>query len=137
MRDETLMDEHSRPEHPNETTGALRPSQPAEDLRLSSDLPAIMAADKFLATPPNGLTDLYVTAGYARPNVGPFAMIGAQIAYHTYDSDRLSLDYGNEINAQLQAKWDRYMFTLKYADYDADAFATDTQKLWLQVEFAL
>jgi hypothetical protein len=26
MRDETLMDEHSRPEHPNETTGALRPS---------------------------------------------------------------------------------------------------------------
>lgn len=94
-------------------------------------------ADKFLATPPNGLTDLYVTAAYNRPNVGPFATIGAQIAYHSYDSDRLSLDYGDEINAQLQAKWDRYMFTLKFADYDAHAFATDTQKLWFQVEFAL
>jgi hypothetical protein len=50
MRDETLMDEHSRPEHPNETTGALKPGWPAEGLRLTSDLPEIMAAEKFLAT---------------------------------------------------------------------------------------
>ncbi len=94
-------------------------------------------ADKFLTTPPNGLTDLYFTAGYTRPNVGPFASVGATLAYHLYDSDRLSLDYGDEINAQLQARWNRYMFTLKYADYHAQTFATDTKKLWLQVEFAL
>jgi hypothetical protein len=45
MRDDTLMDEQSRPEHPNETVGAFRPDPIADDL-----LPAVMAADKFLAT---------------------------------------------------------------------------------------
>lgn len=93
--------------------------------------------DKFLTTPANGLKDLYFNLGYSDRNIGPFATISATGSYHRYDSQRLSLYYGNEINAQLQAKWQRYTFTLKFADYNAKAFATDTQKLWLQVEFAL
>jgi hypothetical protein len=94
-------------------------------------------ADKFLTTPPNGIEDLYFNAGYMRRNVGPFATVSASVIYHHYDSERLSLHYGDEINAQLQAKWERYTFTLKFADYNADRFATDTQKIWLQVEFSL
>jgi hypothetical protein len=94
-------------------------------------------ADKFLTTPPNGIEDLYFSAGYTERNVGPFATMGAMVAYHRFNAEQISQHYGNELNAQLQAKWQRYTFTLKFADYDADRFATDTQKVWFQVEFTL
>jgi hypothetical protein len=94
-------------------------------------------ADKFLTTPPNGLRDIYGSLVYTERNVGPFASIAGTVTYHRYDADFVSLHYGNEINAQIAAKWQRYTFTIKFADYDADRFATDTQKAWLQVEFAL
>ena len=94
-------------------------------------------ADKFLTTPPNGLKDLYGSIVYTERNVGPFASIAATVAYHRYDADFVSLHYGDEINAQVVARWQRYTFTIKYAGYDAERFATDTQKVWLQVEFAL
>ena len=92
-------------------------------------------ADKFLTTPVNGVNDLYFNAGYAERNVGPFSTVSTQIIYHRFTSDRLSLHYGNEINWQLQAKWQKYTFTVKLADYDADRFATDTRKVWAQVEY--
>lgn len=94
-------------------------------------------ADKFLTTPPNGLQDIYGSLVYTERNIGPFASIAGTVAYHRYNADFVSLHYGNEINAQIAAKWQRYTFTIKFADYSADKFATDTQKLWLQVEFAL
>jgi hypothetical protein len=94
-------------------------------------------ADKFLTTPPNGIEDLYFNLGYTRRAVGPFDMVSASAIYHRYDSERLSLHYGNELNAQVQAKWKRLTFTVKYAAYDAYRFATDTSKVWLQVEFSL
>jgi hypothetical protein len=56
--------------------------------------------------------------------------------YHDYKSDRLSQDYGDEINLQLLAKIKKYTFTLKYADYNAKLFATDTKKFWASVEWA-
>jgi hypothetical protein len=92
-------------------------------------------ADKFLTTPANGVNDLYFNAGYTERNVGPFAMVSATAVYHRFTSDRLSMHYGDEINAQLQAKWQKYTFTLKFADYDADRLFTDTRKIWAQVEY--
>jgi hypothetical protein len=92
-------------------------------------------ADKFLTTPVNGVDDLYFSAGYTEKNVGPFATVSATATYHRFTSDRLSLHYGNEINAQLQAKWQKYTFTLKFADYNADRLFTDTRKVWAQVEY--
>lgn len=94
-------------------------------------------ADKFLTTPPNGLRDAYATLGYTRPKVGPFDSIGLVAAYHDYRSDRLGQNYGNETNFQLLAKLKKYSFMLKYADYNARAFATDTRKIWASVEWAL
>ncbi len=93
-------------------------------------------ADKFVTTPPNGLRDLYVTGGYGWKKVGPFDQIGVNAAYHQYDSDRLSLDYGSEINLQLAAKFGKFTALAKYADYQAKAFATDTTKLWFSLEWA-
>ncbi len=94
-------------------------------------------ADKFLTTPPNGIRDLYFSAGYNERDVGPFATVSASAIYHRYNAEHISQRYGDEINFQLQAKYDRLMFTLKFADYNARRFATDTQKIWLQVEFIL
>ena len=94
-------------------------------------------ADKFLATPPNGIRDLYVQGGYAKPK--PFAGVDAialNVAWHDYDSDRMNVNYGSELNAQLSMKVKKFTFIAKYADYDAKAFATDTRKFWLSVEYA-
>ena len=56
-------------------------------------------------------------------------------AWHDYRSDRLSLHYGNEINFQLAAKIGKFGLALKYADYNAKAFATDTSKFWASVDW--
>ena len=94
-------------------------------------------ADKFLVTPPNGLRDAYGSLGYGFKKVGPFETLGLTAAYHRYGSDRLGLRYGDEINLQAMAKMKRYTFLLKYADYSAKGFATDTKKFWASIEWAL
>lgn len=91
--------------------------------------------DKFLITPPNGLQDIYGTFGYTKPKVGPFDSLGFTATYHDYKSDRLGMHYGDEFNLQLLAKMKKYSFTLKYGDYNAKAFATDTKKFWASVDW--
>lgn len=93
-------------------------------------------ADKFLVTPATGIKDLYGSAGYGWKKVGPFDTIGLLAVYHNYKADRLGAHYGDEINLQLLAKVKKYTFTLKYADYNAKSFATDTSKFWASVEWA-
>lgn len=93
-------------------------------------------ADKFLVTPANGLRDAYAVLGYAKPKIAGFDSVGLTATYHDYRSDRLSLNYGDEWGAQLVAKLKKYTFTLKYADYNAKAFATDTKKFWASVDWA-
>lgn len=92
--------------------------------------------DKFLVTPPNGLQDVYGTFSYTKPKVGPFDSLGFTATYHDYKSDRLGMHYGDEINVQLLAKMKKYTLTLKYGDYNAKAFATDTKKFWVSVDWA-
>lgn len=94
-------------------------------------------ADKFLITPPNGLRDGYVSQGYTKPKVAGFDSISALVAGHDYRSDRLGQRYGREINLQIAAKLKRTGFVIKYADYTARGFATDTRKFWAQVEWAI
>jgi hypothetical protein len=99
-------------------------------------------ADKFLTTPPQGLRDLSFGAGYA-PKVKALPGLNAQLTWHQYKSDRLSLDYGSEWNAQLGWKISkRVAFLAKYADYNRKGLAdfagdADTQKFWVQFDYAL
>ncbi|WP_336957961.1 alginate export family protein [Sphingobium aquiterrae] len=94
-------------------------------------------ADKFLVTPANGIRDLYASAGYALPKT-PAGPVSLLVAWHRFDSDRLSIDYGHEWDAQVGFKPARHVALLvKFADYQADRFATDTQKLWLQLDYTL
>jgi hypothetical protein len=92
-------------------------------------------ADKFLVTPPNGLRDGYATLGYTKTKIAGFDSASLTATYHDYRSDRLSLNYGDEWGVQLAAKLKKYTFTLKYADYNAKAFATDISKFWASVDW--
>ena len=92
-------------------------------------------ADKFLATPSNGLEDRYGTLGYLRKSPGIFDSVAVRLVYHSFHSERLSIDYGSELDAQIVLKFRRCTALVKYADYNARAFATDTRKFWLQLEY--
>ncbi len=102
--------------------------------------------DKFLTTPANGIDDRYATFTMLFKGVGPLDTLTAVAAYHTYESDRLGLDYGNEVNVSLAAKWKRFTGLLKYGDYEIDtpmlaipgnagSRLDDTKKLWAQIDF--
>ena len=92
-------------------------------------------ADKFLTTPPNGIRDWYVSAGYGWKRVAGLDSIASALTYHRYNSDRLDLHYGNEWNALISTKKGHWTATAKIAAYDASEFATDTRKFWLQFEW--
>ena len=86
--------------------------------------------DKFLQTPPDGLTDAALGAG------GRFGAFDAQLALHDFGSDTAGLDYGREIDAQLRwtAPW-KQVIALEAGYYDARDFSTDTTKLWLWTSY--
>ncbi|MBV2147778.1 alginate export family protein [Sphingobium sp. AS12] len=93
-------------------------------------------ADKFLTTPGNGIRDLYVGGGYGWKQLGPLSAVALQVAWHRFDSDRLDQHYGDEINLIASAKVKKTALSVRYAKYDAKTMATDTQKLWLQADWA-
>ncbi len=93
-------------------------------------------ADKFLVTPAAGLEDRYVSAGgqFLRTRAaGPVEWV---LAWHDYRADSGGARYGTEANASLSmALRPGWRATAKLADYRADAFARDTRKAWLQLEW--
>lgn len=94
-------------------------------------------ADKFLVTPADGIRDLYAGGSYALA-LGKAPVITLQAIYHRFDSDRNARRYGEEWDVQLGFKpLKRVAALIKYADYRAASFATDTRKLWLQLDFSL
>lgn len=90
-------------------------------------------ADKFLAsTPAAGLEDKHIKFGVT------FAGAQAQLAYHKFDSDEDSLDYGDEIDFSLSKKFGAVVWTAKLAEYsmgDTNAALTDTSKFWLMMDW--
>lgn len=92
-------------------------------------------ADKFLNTPNNGLRDYYGSASYVFSDTGTILDgTNITIVYHKFESDFGDFNYGSEIDASISAKiFGNFNALLKYAHYNADTFATDTSKLWLQL----
>jgi len=101
-------------------------------------------ADKFLATPANGLEDTYLKAVYKVKGQGNI-LDGTKIVamYHEFDAENGSMTYGDELDIAIShplnvgniAFLKGASIALKYADYDADDFGTDTQKLWVTTQF--
>jgi hypothetical protein len=94
-------------------------------------------ADKYLTTPPDGVRDLYASAGWGWKAVGPLKALTLQAVYHDYRSDRASRSYGDEINLLASAKLGKVTAAARYAHYSADTFATDTNKFWLQLDWTI
>lgn len=94
-------------------------------------------ADKFLTTPPDGVRDLYASAGWSWKKLGPASAVTAQAVWHRFDADRNSRRYGHEIDLLASARFGKTTAALRYADYSADQFATDTRKFWLQLDWTI
>jgi hypothetical protein len=100
-------------------------------------------ADKFLTTPATGIQDYYGGIAYTMPKVGKMGPLVASFIYHRFSSDRLSIHYGDEYNAQVALKIDKHLSALvKYADYERKGIASfmgdaDTKKFWAQIDYAL
>ena len=90
--------------------------------------------DVFLATPANGLQDIY---GYFKVTV-PAIQVPIQFVYHKFNADYGSGDYGQEYDVVASKQFGKYWTALvKYACYNGqDAPAAYTvNKFWAQVEF--
>ncbi len=87
-------------------------------------------ADKFLATPADGLEDRYLRLD------GSLAGFKLSARYHDFSADRGSAEYGSEIDLQAARSFGDVTLLAKYASYRADDFATDTDKLWLMAQVA-
>ena len=94
-------------------------------------------AEKFTPKPPDGLRDVYASAGWAWANVGALRGVGVQAIYHRFHSDRLVRHYGNEIDLLASARLGHTTASVRFADYAADRWATDTRKLWLQLDWQI
>ena len=87
-------------------------------------------ADKFLRTPTEGLQDLYL--GLA----GGTQKFRWKAVYHEFQPEGSGDDYGSEIDLQtLYKPYPGLTFGLKAALYDADAHATDTDKVMFWVAY--
>jgi hypothetical protein len=93
-------------------------------------------ADKFLATPVNGIENPYLKLAYETQPAGPFKSLAALAVLHEFNADSGSARYGDELDLQLVARTERLTFTLKYATYEADELLTDTDKFWLSMDYA-
>lgn len=91
-------------------------------------------AGRFTTTPPNGLHDAYGTLA-ANWKGRKITSYGIGATYHRFDSDRLGMHYGDELDLIAQARVERYALALRYARYRADTFATNTNKLFATVEW--
>jgi hypothetical protein len=111
--------------------------------------------DKFLTTPAKGIDDQYVTGGITTKSIKPFETVSLTATQHKYTSTTGGgLDFGEELNVQLSAKYHRFTGTLKYGDYhigtplqlipstiaptavnNTFSALADTKKFWAQVDF--
>ncbi len=93
-------------------------------------------ADKFLSTPGSGIEDLYLRFDYTAKGLAWFDGTKFTAVYHWFDAEESSANLGRELNLQVARKfYKRFSVALKYARYDADTFATDTEKVWFMVAF--
>ncbi|HDZ09495.1 alginate export family protein [Pseudohongiella sp.] len=86
-------------------------------------------ADKFLNTPVFGVRDTAFTL------TGKVASADVVLVWHDYRSDTGSLDLGQELNLQVAKTFaSRYTLAVKFADYQAERYSTDSQKFWITAE---
>jgi len=95
-------------------------------------------ADAFLATPKDGIVDVYGKVGYEtkfKEPVGPITGFTAAAWYHGFDSERGSQSLGEEFDIEGVARLgEHFAIGAKYANYDGDGGVQARDKVWLYVE---
>lgn len=84
-------------------------------------------SDQFLATPADGLRDIYALV---TGKVQGIKLIGV---YHEFDDDTSTTSYGKEYDFLVVKKFgEHYSLLAKYAYFDGDNGRFDAQNFWLQ-----
>lgn len=80
-----------------------------------------------------GLEDMSVMAGYKAKGFGLF-----KVVYHDFQSETGSTDFGTEFDVIYKNKIPGVKGLsgmLKFAEYDADDYGTDTTKFWAMLDY--
>jgi hypothetical protein len=97
-------------------------------------------ADVFVATPPNGIRDLYGGVGFEtifEEASGPVTGVMAAVWLHDFKTERGGQPLGSEVDVELTARLGEHLSVgAKYADYDGDGGFASRRKLWLQIDCA-
>ena len=91
-------------------------------------------ADKFVSVPSTGMEDSHIKASYKIKSATNNFFNGMKFdfRYHDFEANEGNANYGDEIDIKISKKFkDHYSAAFIYADYDAEDFATDTQKWWI------
>jgi hypothetical protein len=95
--------------------------------------------DQFLTTPPDGLEDLYLALDAPLPGEGWLADLTFKSGYHQFWAEKGDSHYGSEWDAGIFKKFatqlGAFNLGLQYASYNADNFSSDTEKLWITLQF--
>ncbi|MDY6943727.1 MAG: alginate export family protein [Pseudomonadota bacterium] len=90
-------------------------------------------ADKFLGDLIAGGDGLVDTMVKAQVTVSGFKFMAV---YHDFSGDESGDDFGTELDLLISKSFTPNLSGLvKYADYDADTFATDTRKFWVMANY--
>ena len=78
------------------------------------------------------MEDIYVTAKYDIGKMRIFDNLSLLAVYHDFSAEDSCRDLDNEIDAGIFSDFHKH-FTigLKYVDFDAEDFSTDSKKIWL------
>ena len=104
---------------------------------LSSGVKFLGLAGKFLPTPPDGVRDHNATAAYTFKTLGPLKTVRFQTVFRHFTSDRNVRVYGNEVDMLASARWGKTGLAIRYANYVADSFGADSQRLLVQLDWTL
>ena len=86
--------------------------------------------DRFLATPPRGVRDAYITL---TSKLGPTTAV---LTYHDFNAVQGGANYGTEVDASLVWRVrDKLSLQFKFARYFSDGYASDTVKGWFVVSY--
>ena len=87
-------------------------------------------ADQFLATPAEGLRDLFLSGVYKADHWQVMARL------HRFEADLGRRDFGEEADLYLTYHWaEHHHVGFKFADYRADSHGVDTRKYWAHYRF--
>ncbi len=96
--------------------------------------------DKFLATPPNGIEDIYVKLAYKVGADGFLKGLKISGSYHDFKAENGGGDYGSEWGVKLsrgyKTSYGKISWSAEVAKYESDGFGTDTTKSWMTLGLA-